>query len=414
MAYDIVKLDDVSVSNCSNYTFYQRSDYNASEHERFILNKNYRVNMADLEPNELVSFDLYQDEYDWPDYGKICQKGDVDKVYQGVQLSDTLLGYFQKVYESAFDENGRLVVGEDEVREIYVPTTNPNDFKVDVALIANNRPDFPSSISRKHYDERHQKYKDLLAKFGIDFVSTFALVDSKDFKNHTGEWLVKVQRKYGERYGYIVARIGFDGKIATKDDGTLDLRVFSSPYNTILSVCENDYAVDRITWKSDKIWNAVERDVPMVKSTTSSQYSIFEQYIPDADLANVRQYLQFRTRLRGMDVCMEQLDQMVHAKEVMCSERFAKMTFSIQTMFNEIKKNKGVIDLVIKYYGQIEKYDSLYTKRIQLVSVVDEKRELLDQLLAEYNKVPGTEMERKMELGQRIKSLRLELNKSLQ
>lgn len=58
------------------------------------------------------------------------------------------------------------------------------------------------------------------------------------------------------------------------------------------------------------------RDVPMVKSTTSSRYSVFRQRIPEYDLKQVRHYFQFKTRLEGMELCLEQLERDIHRKEV--------------------------------------------------------------------------------------------------
>lgn len=246
-------------------------------------------------------------------------------------------------------------------------------------------------------------------------VSSFALVDPNNFKNHTGEFLVKVQKVFGQdRYGYIVARVDQDGQFLTKENGTVDVTVFNSRYNTILSVCESDYAVDRIQWSSDEIWTPTEGIVSVPISTTSSEISVFDQYIPDSDLENVRQYLQFRTRLEGMEPCLERLNRDVFRKEVQCSDAFVQLAHSIGRLFDEFDKNKVVVDLAVKYYSQIEKYDSLYTKKVQLLEVVDEKRELLEKLLEEYNKLTDNQLERKMELGQKIKSLKLELDKSLQ
>ena len=45
----------------------------------------------------------------------------------------------------------------------------------------------------------------------------------------------------------------------------------------------------------------------MVHSTTSSEYSVFEQRIPDYELKDVRNYLQFKTRLEGMNRCLVSL-----------------------------------------------------------------------------------------------------------
>ena len=59
---------------------------------------------------------------------------------------------------------------------------------------------------------KYRKYRKLLSKYGITAISSFALVDPEKDKNHTGEYLVKVQRKIGEsKYLYVVATIDSEG-----------------------------------------------------------------------------------------------------------------------------------------------------------------------------------------------------------
>lgn len=50
VALDVVKLDDKSVSNDSEYTFNDHIRYSQEEYERFLLNKNFRINLVNVEP----------------------------------------------------------------------------------------------------------------------------------------------------------------------------------------------------------------------------------------------------------------------------------------------------------------------------------------------------------------------------
>lgn len=109
--------------------------------------------------------------------------------------------------------------------------------------------------------------------------------------------------------------------------------MFHSSKNLIVCVCEDDFKSTRTVPASPETWNPEEkdedgdtgiRDIPMVKSTTSSHYSIFRQRIPEYDLKKVRHYLQFKNRLQGMELELGILNRNVHLKEVQSSECFAK------------------------------------------------------------------------------------------
>lgn len=91
-----------------------------------------------------------------------------------------------------------------------------------------------------------------------------------------------------DAYKYLVTTIDKDGHIVSNpivsQEPTTD--------NTILCVCESDFALERsIPTSGRETWEPVEGDIPMVHSTTSSHYSIFRQRIPDYDLKLVRHYL---------------------------------------------------------------------------------------------------------------------------
>lgn len=50
VAFDLVKLDNGSVSNDSVYTFSENRNYSSWELDRFLLNRNFRINLMHLEP----------------------------------------------------------------------------------------------------------------------------------------------------------------------------------------------------------------------------------------------------------------------------------------------------------------------------------------------------------------------------
>lgn len=77
------------------------------------------------------------------------------------------------------------------------------------------------------------------------------------------------------------------------------------------------------------LWTAVSSDILMVKSTTSSHYSIFRQRIPEYDLKQVRHYLQFKNRLEGMEICLDWINRSIAMKEANASECFAMETLAI-------------------------------------------------------------------------------------
>lgn len=216
VAFDIVKLDDDTVSNWKEYTFMEHVTYSPLEYERMVLNRNYRVNLYSLE-DEWVKI-TYMDD----DSGMITKrKRTVEKVSQGLRLSDHVLGYFGSVFNTAFDqETGEVKEGLDVAKEVYLPETTWMDVTNEIALIPNARPDLNPVSARDYYDERYAEYRELLKKNGILMVSTFARVDPDLDKTHTGEYLVKLQKWFPNgRYGYIVARIDMNGRIGTNDDG---------------------------------------------------------------------------------------------------------------------------------------------------------------------------------------------------
>lgn len=189
--------------------------------------------------------------------------------------------------------------------------------------------------------------------------------------------------------------------------------VWSSSVNSILCVCEDDFYRERM--KSDEVWTpVVVDDIPMVHSTTSSHYSIFRQRIPDYDLKLVRHYLQFKNRLEGMELCLEQVKRDVHHKEVHSAECFSKLTMVLKRMMDEFANNKELMSYVTKFYDLYAEWDKLTTKKIQIGDVKDGKLELLRDLQNEYNGLGNNQLDKKLALGQKIGSLKLELDKSIE
>ena len=395
VAFDLVKLDDDSVSNDSVYTYNYHKNYSPMEYERYLLNRNFRINLVSLGP------DWSNISYGEEDHEEPKTKPTVDKMFQGIKISKTLLGYFRKVIDNGYASD-----------RIYVPFTNANDFSAEVALIPNTHPDFRSITSRAYYDTKWAQYKRTLNEYGISAISTFALVDPRKDKNHTGEYLVKIQYKVSDtEFKYLVTTIDKDGHIVS------DPIVSQEPTadNTILCVCESDFALERAVPTSGReTWEPVEGDIPMVHSTTSSHYSIFRQRIPDYDLKLVRHYLQFKNRLEGMELYLEQVKRDVHHKEVQSAECFSNLTMVLKRLMDEFANNKELMSYVTKFYDLYAEWDKLTTKKIQIQDVKDGKLELLRNLQDEYNGLGNNQLDKKLALGQKIGSLKLELDKSIE
>ena len=185
--------------------------------------------------------------------------------------------------------------------------------------------------------------------------------------------------------------------------------VRESSVNSILCVCEDDFHREKM--ESTEVWTPVVDDIPMVHSTT--HYSIFRQRIPDYDLKLVRHYLQFKNRLEGMELCLEQVKRDVHHKEVHSAECFSKLTMVLKRLMDEFANNKELMSYVTKFYDLYAEWDKLTTKKIQIQDVRDGKLELLQRLQDEYNVLSNSQLDKKLALGQKIGSLKLELDKSI-
>ena len=121
-------------------------------------------------------------------------------------------------------------------------------------MIPYTHPDFSPLVSRSYYDTRYKDYLAKLKQFGIDNISSFALVDSRRGKTHTGEFLVKAIKRIGDSYRNIVVRIDMNGQICRTSDGGLDISTYSSNRNEILCVWDGDFLPGRHSVTEPTIW----------------------------------------------------------------------------------------------------------------------------------------------------------------
>lgn len=154
VAFDIVKLDGSDISNDSDYTYQEHLLYSRPEYERYLLNRNFRVQLVNLEPEWT--------NVTYMDTGDVKKVRTVDRVYQGVRLSENVLFHFSQILNGASPS---------------APFTNGYDITTEVSVIPNARPDFLAIASRAYYDMKYAEYQKLMRRCGIDAISTFALVD---------------------------------------------------------------------------------------------------------------------------------------------------------------------------------------------------------------------------------------------
>ena len=396
VALDLIKLDDSSVSNDSEYHYGELETMSPQEIDRFILHRNFRINLVNLD------YEYTNVKYKDGDVKKVIT---VDRWYQGARFSDTYLQFFQNIFINGFDEN------------TYVPFTNGQDLTTQVSLIPYTHPDFSPLVSRSYYDTRYKDYLAKLKQFGIDNISSFALVDSRRGKTHTGEFLIKVIRRMNDlSYKNIVVRIDMNGQICRTSDGGLDISTYSSNRNEILCVWDGDFLHGKHNRNRPIIWkNPIQANIPMVTSTTSSHYSVFRQRIPDYELKYAKNYVQFKNRLDGMELYLKYLEKDIWMKEVQASECFVENTFIINNLLELLTKNSGKIEIVSKIYKLLNERDNVIERKCHLDGVVNGKLEMINKLISEYNEISSSpkKMGQKMELGQKIRSLKMELTKSL-
>ena len=360
------------------------------EYERWLMHRNYRINLVNLAPD---FSDITYTKSETSDTRRT-----IDYMFQGIKMSDTLLGFFSN-----------LLGGMAGVEDVYSPVLNANDFSAEISLVPNTHTNFREVFTRAYYDRQYLDYRALMESFNISNIATFALVDPSKDKNHTGWFLVKVQRKVSDhQYTYIVVKMDKDGRF----DNEFGVRRWTSSKNEILSVCERDF-LKRGDEHVGEVGDVLEGEIPMVHSTTSSHYSVFRQRIPNYDLKQVRHYLQFKNRLAGMELCLQQLKRDVHHKEVRVSECFMKQTMVLSRVMNEFTKNGEVLELVGRFYDLQNEWDGLTMSMAQIESMRDERVAELEHLQLDYQMLENSELDKKLALGQKIASLRLELDKGI-
>ena len=343
------------------------------------------------------------------------RKYDVEIVNQGIMFSDSVLNYFKSVFDSGFDESGNPKSEFSFDKDIYLPFTNALDFQCQTALVPNTHPDFSSVSTRAYYDHLFSEWMKRVKHYGIRAISTYAVVDGGS-GNHLGEFLVKVQKQFDDGFRYIIARLNvLDGRFCRKKtDGTLDISIFKSDADEILSLCEKDYSEDADYGHSDKVWDTTYGELAYSRSSTSSRISIFKQKIPDDhELRDVRNYIQFKKRLEGMEAYMKYLDLDIQSKETQTSECFADMTLAIWEMFKGIAAHRTVLEKVGELNGLLKDYDGFRTTWLTMKKMLSQKKELLDGLIDEYNSLKSVELEKKIDLGRKIETLKLEIDKGI-
>ena len=149
VALDLVKVDNDSVSNDSDYTCKEHIKYSQMEYERYLLNKNFRINLVNLEPE--WSKISYAGKSNDGEQAITKSKRTVERMYQGVIVSTTLMRFFRDLLNKK--KAGFSLEG------VYIPFTNANDFTTEVSLVPNTHPDFRPITARAYYDMKYAKYK---------------------------------------------------------------------------------------------------------------------------------------------------------------------------------------------------------------------------------------------------------------
>ena len=96
----LVKLDDGSVSNSKEYVGEDEQKNTNLEWERRILNQNYRINLFQDHP-EYSNVHYMNSE----DPTVTIRKKVEEQVYQGVRLSNSMLNFFDDVFDLCFDKD---------------------------------------------------------------------------------------------------------------------------------------------------------------------------------------------------------------------------------------------------------------------------------------------------------------------
>lgn len=150
VAVDLVKLEDGSVSNKSEYEFWEIGDCLEHEHEIRFLNRNFRINLVDTEFLTIRQVSDVAEEDDKQTENRL----NANYAYQGLRFSKTILGYFKSLFDGFFNSDGSMKGKTAELGKTYVPFTNANDIDLEVAAIPNIYENFPKEVSLDYYHEK--------------------------------------------------------------------------------------------------------------------------------------------------------------------------------------------------------------------------------------------------------------------
>ena len=68
------------------------------------------------------------------------------------------------------------------------------------------------------------------------------------------------------------------------------------------------------------------------------------------------------------------------------------------------------MELVAKFYKSLDEYDSVYNSNSLSSRQIEDKENILNEMLEEYNELDNSQMDKKIELGSKIKTLKIELS----
>jgi hypothetical protein len=95
------------------------------------------------------------------------------------------------------------------------------------------------------------------------------------------------------------------------------------------------------------------------------------------------------------------------------------LTYKMNNLMQEFAQNQEIMQLAIKYNNLVAEYDDIFVRKCQLESERVDRQRVVDELVAEYNSLSragskvDANLDKKMELGQKIKALKLDIGVSI-
>ena len=114
-----------------------------------------------------------------------------------------------------------------------------------------------------------------------------------------------------------------------------------------------------------------------------------------------------------MELCLGQLKRWVKMKEVRSAQCFSKLTMVLSRLTKVVSDNSDIYNLYIKLYELVGQHDKLTQSIAQLELMIEDKSNALLALQEEYNALANNQMDKKIALGEKIRSAKLELDKGL-